>query len=132
MKRSLLTLLVVAPLAACSWGIKLDSGGEKVRAAWNQDVGAGCKEMGKITVSVADHVGPINRSGLKVSDELEVMARNEGARMGADTVQPVGEPQDGEQSWRAFHCGPAARDKPAMHIQQRGKDGSVETFPVKN
>lgn len=132
MKRLLLTMFAVVPIAACSWGIKLDSGGEKVRAAWNQDVGPGCKDMGKITVSVLDRLGPINRRDLKVRDELEVMARNEAARMGADTVQPVGDPQDGEQAWRAFHCGPAARDKPAMRIEQRGKDGEVETFPVKN
>lgn len=133
MKRSLLTLLLTTPLVACSWGIKLDSGGEKVRTAWNEDVGAGCKDMGKITVSVLDHVGPVNRRDLRVRDELEVMARNEAARMGADTVQPVGDPQDGEQAWRAFHCGPASREgKPAMRIQQRGKDGAVETFPVKN
>lgn len=132
MKHPMLSLLLAVPLAACSWGIKLDSGGEKVRAAWNQDVGAGCKDMGKITVSVLDHVGPVNRRDLKVRDELEVMARNEAARMGADTVQPAGDPQDGEQVWRAFHCGPATRDKPAIRIEQRGKDGSVETFPVKN
>ena len=75
-----LPLLIVAtlPLAACSWGIKLDSGGNKVRTAWNGDVG-GCKEMGKITVSVLDHVGPVDRRDLKVRDELEVMARNEAA-----------------------------------------------------
>lgn len=133
MKRLLLILFVVVPLGACSWGIKLDSGGRKVRTAWNQEVGAGCKDMGKITVSVLDHVGPVNRRDLKVRDELEVMARNEAARMGADTIQPAGEPQDGEQSWRAFHCGPAVQDgqQPAMRIEQRGKDGAVETFPVK-
>jgi hypothetical protein len=132
MKRFLLILSAAAPLAACSWGVKLDSGGEKVRTAWNQDVGAGCKDMGKVTVSVLDHVGPIGRRDLKVRDELEVLARNEAARMGADTVQPVGDPQDGEQAWRAFHCGPASREgKPAMRIEQRNENGTVETYPVK-
>lgn len=132
MKRVALILAAAVPLAACSWGIKLDSGGEKVRAAWNGDVGARCKDLGKITVSVLDHVGPVNRRDLKVRDELEVMARNEAARMNADTVQPLGEPRDGEQSWRAFHCGPVSRDgqPPAMRIEQRGKDGAAETFPI--
>jgi len=64
------------------------------------------------------------------------MARNEAAGMGADTVKPIGEPRDGEQSWNAYHCGAVARgDKPAMRIEQRdraGNEAPVETFPVKD
>ena len=128
-----LPLLIVAtlPLAACSWGIKLDSGGNKVRPAWNVDVG-GCKEMGKITVSVLDHVGPVDRRDLKVRDELEVMARNEAADMSADTIKPLGDPRDGQQDWAAYHCGPRANaNRPAMRIEQKNSNGAVETYPVK-
>lgn len=128
-----LPLLIVAtlPLAACSWGIKLDSGGNKVRTAWNGDVG-GCKEMGKITVSVLDHVGPVDRRDLKVRDELVVMARNEAADMSADTIKPLGDPRDGEQDWAAYHCGPRANaNRPAMRIEQKNSNGAVETYPVK-
>ena len=42
MKASLILAALAASLAACSWGIKLDSGGEKVRVAWDGNVG-GCK-----------------------------------------------------------------------------------------
>ena len=97
-----LLLALCLPLAACSWGIKLDSGGNKVRTAWNGDV-AGCRDVGKVTVSVLDHVGPMDRNGIKVRDELEVMARNEAASLGADTIKPLGDPRDGEQGWAAFH-----------------------------
>ena|SRR5665213_747512 len=130
----LLPLLIAAilPLAACSWGIKLDSGGDKVRAAWNGDVG-GCKEMGKITVSVLDHVGPIDRRDVKVRDELEVMARNEAAGMGADTIKPLGDPRDGQQDWFAYHCGPRANAaRVPMRIEQKDRNGAVETYPVKD
>ena len=124
-----LSLVLCLPLAACSWGIKLDSGGDKVRTAWNGDV-AGCREAGKVTVSVLDHVGPMDRNGLKVRDELEVMARNEAATLGADTIKPLGDPRDGEQSWAAYHCG---TDKRApMRIEQKNADGSTETFPIRN
>ena len=129
-----LTLLIVAatlPLAACSWGIKLDSGGDKVRTAWNGDVGA-CKDMGKISVSVLDHVGPVDRSDLKVRDELEVMARNEAASLDADTIKPLGDPRDGQQNWAAYHCGPGQRTRQAMRIEQKNPDGTVETYPVKD
>lgn len=133
MVRSFVMVAAVASLAACSWGIKLNSDGEKVRTAWNGDVG-GCRDMGKITVSVMDHLGPVNRRDLKVRDELEIMARNEAVGIGADTIKPLGDPRDGEQSWGAYHCGTVARgDKPAMRIQQRDRsEGTVETYPVKD
>ena len=132
MKTLSLIALLTLPLAACSWGIKLDSGGRNVRAAWSGDV-SGCRDMGKITVSVLDHVGPVDRSDLKVSDELEVMARNEAAGLGADTVKPLGNPRDGEQNWAAYRCGPAAAvNRPPARIEQKNSDGSVETFPIKH
>jgi len=127
-----LLLALCLPLAACSWGIKLDSGGEKVRTAWNGDV-AGCRDVGKVTVSVLDHVGPMDRNGIKVRDELEVMARNEAASLGADTIKPLGDPRDGEQGWAAYHCGRGDTGKRApMRIEQKNEDGSTETFPIKN
>jgi len=132
MRLRTLSLVLCLPLAACSWGIKLDSGGEKVRTAWNCDVG-GCREAGKVTVSVLDHVGPMDRNGIKVRDELEVMARNEAASLGADTIKPLGDPRDGEQSWGAYHCGRGdTNNRAPMRVEQKNADGSTETFPVKN
>ena len=63
------------------------------------------QRLGKLTVSVLDRVGPVDRNGIKVSDELEIMARNEAAGLGADTIRPLGEPHDGAQSWGAYSCG---------------------------
>lgn len=132
MKTLPLILVLGLPLAACSWGIKLDSGGDKVRTAWDGKVD-GCKDMGRVTVSVLDHVGPVDRSDLKVRDELEVMARNEAAGLGADTIVPLGDPRDGQQSWSAHHCGPLVRtNRPAMRIEQKSADGKVETYPIKD
>ncbi|MEO5624038.1 MAG: DUF4156 domain-containing protein [Dokdonella sp.] len=132
MKTLPLIFLMSLPLAACSWGIKLDSGGDKVRTAWDGKV-PGCKDMGRVTVSVLDHLGPVDRSGLKVSDELEVMARNEAAGLSADTIVPLGDPRDGQQSWGAYHCGPVAHTaRPPMRIEQKDSDGKVETYPIKD
>ncbi len=129
MKR-LLPLLVVLPLAACSWGIKMESGGKAMRVAWNDDVSA-CRDLGKVTVSVLNRVGPIDRSKIKVNDELEIMARNEASTMqGADTIKPLGEVRDGQQSWGVYSCGGAlSRNAPPRQAPQ-GKDG-VETFPIR-
>ncbi|KGI79095.1 DUF4156 domain-containing protein [Oleiagrimonas soli] len=128
-------LLVLAVLtltvAGCTWGIKLNEGGKKVHTAWTQDVSQ-CKQLGRVTVSVMDRVGPIDRNDIKVRDELEVMARNEAASMGADTVKPLGEPLDGEQAWGAYQCGQAAM-KPAAATtgtSAQPQDGSAQTYPV--
>ena len=131
MKASLALPALAALLGACSWGIKLDSGGEKVRVAWDGNVG-GCHDAGKVTVSVLDRVGPVDRSGLKVSDELEIMARNEAAGLGADTIRPLGEPRDGAQSWGAYTCGSVVR----VPVRREGEappppGEAVETYPVK-
>lgn len=130
MNKLALSLLALAlPLAACSWGIKLDSGGNKVRTAWNDDVSA-CQGVGSVTVSVLDRVGPLDRNSLKVRDELEVMARNEAASLGADTVKPKGEPRDGAQSWGAYRCGPVAAERSPTRLRERDTEGQAETFPV--
>ena len=120
---------MILTLAACSWGIKLDSAGRDVRVAWQEDVSQ-CRLVGAISVSVLGKVGPVDRNALKVSDELEVMARNQAASIQADTIKAIDQPHDGEQSWNAYTCGrnaarTTAPPKPAPKV-----DG-VETYPIK-
>jgi len=84
---------------------------------------------------VLDRVGPVDRSGLKVSDELEIMARNEAAGLGADTIRPLGEPHDGAQTWGAYTCGnvvrvPVRRDGDTQPPPPPGQ--AVETYPIKD
>ncbi|MEP6881980.1 MAG: DUF4156 domain-containing protein [Dokdonella sp.] len=120
---------MILTLAACSWGIKLDSAGRDVRVAWQEDVSQ-CRLVGAISVSVLGKVGPVDRNALKVSDELEVMARNQAASIQADTIKAIDQPHGGEQNWNAYACGRSATRvtpvaKPATKI-----DG-VETYPIK-
>ena len=93
-------------LSACTYGIVLDPGGQNVRVAWNGNTGIRpCRDLGKVTVSVLSRIGPVDRNDIKVRDELEIMARNQAAQMHADTIVPLGEPHDGEQSWEGYACG---------------------------
>lgn len=129
--KQILPLLLILPLAACSWGIKLDSAGRDVRVAWQDDVSQ-CRLIGAITVSVLGKVGPVDRNALKVGDELEVMARNQAGSMQADTIKPIDKPRNGEQNWNAYACGRSASraaSKPPAGTQ--GAD-PVETYPVKD
>jgi hypothetical protein len=136
MRKTLLMLAPVLLLGGCTWGITLDSAAKNVRTAWSGDVSA-CQSLGKVTVSVMDRVGPVNRNDITVRDELEVLARNEAAKMHADTIKPLAEPADGSQPWGAYLCGarlmtparspsthPAAPANPAA-------PGNAQTFPVK-
>jgi hypothetical protein len=131
MRKTLLMLVPFFLLGACSWGIKLDDGAKNVRTAWSGDVSA-CRDLGKVTVSVMDHVGPVDRNNITVRDELEVMARNEAAKMHADTIKPLSEPADGSQPWGIYQCGahvPNASQAPSRAAGSVPAKGA-ETFPV--
>jgi hypothetical protein len=139
MRKTLLLLVPIALLGACTYGITLDDAGKNVRTAWSGDVSQ-CRDLGKVTVSVMDHVGPIDRNDIKVRDELEVMARNEAAKMHADTIKPLSDPTDGSQPWGAYQCGnaqlaPAARPanpaNPNPAQPGTAAPGAFETYPVK-
>lgn len=138
--RKTLLLAPVVLLSACSWGIKLDDAGRAVRTAWNSDVSQ-CQDLGKVTVSVMDRVGPIDRNDIKVRDELEVMARNEAAKMNADTIKPLSEPSDGSQPWGAYRCGPArssampappAATSSTPAPPQDVPSGGFQTYPIQS
>ena len=134
--RKTLLLVPVVLLSACSWGIKLDDSGKAVRTAWSGDV-SHCQELGKVTVSVMDRVGPVDRNQIKVRDELEVMARNEAAKMNADTIKPLAEPTDGSQPWGAYRCGRAgaapgaAAPANAASAPQTVPAAGFQTYPIK-
>jgi hypothetical protein len=96
--RKTLLLLVPVLLSACTYGITLDDAAKNVRTAWGGDV-SGCRDMGKVTVSVQDHIGPVDRNNITVRDELEVLARNQAAELHADTIKPLADPTDGSQPW---------------------------------
>ena len=130
MRKTLLLLVPILLLGAYSWGITLDSAGKNVRTAWSGDVSS-CRELGKVTVSVMNRVGPVDRNDIKVRDELEVLARNEAAKMHADTIKPLAEPADGSQPWGAYQCG-SNPPKPGAGrpASAQSAKGDVQTFPV--
>lgn len=126
-KTLLITVALTVLLSGCSWGIKLDHAGRQVHTNWNGDMSV-CQRLGKVTVSVANRLGPLNRNNIKVRDELEVLARNEaGAMQGADTIQPLAEPRDGNQPWAVYQCSGATTITPGAGSST---SGNAQTFPV--
>ncbi|MBL0028230.1 MAG: DUF4156 domain-containing protein [Rhodanobacteraceae bacterium] len=102
--RLIVSLVLVLPLmaAGCTW-VEPAAAGKQVQVASGQNLGA-CTSKGAITVSVKHRVGLYRRNDLKVRDELESLARNEAARIGADTIQAADEPLNGEQRFGAYDC----------------------------
>ncbi len=93
--------LQVSLLGACTW-IKLTEGGTNVSQASEADV-VNCQKVGIVSAHTRDQV-VVNRSDSKVREELLVLARNEAARLGGDSIVPMGPQREGEQDFTAYKC----------------------------
>jgi hypothetical protein len=125
----LLAAATTLTLGACTW-VPMEPQGATVRVArFGEDLSY-CARRGDVTVSVRERVGFYERNPLKVRDELEVLARNEAPRLGADTLQPLEEPVEGEQRFVAMSCRGATRVVETIE-PVRHADEVVETFPLR-
>ncbi|KFN50625.1 DUF4156 domain-containing protein [Arenimonas composti] len=124
--------LALATLAGCTW-VKMAPGADQVRVARASEDLSACTRRGEVAVSVKDRLGPLGRNEIKVRDELEVLARNEAPGLGADTVQPRGEPDDGEQRFGAYSCGGRVVGRaPAAGRDRPREDGAAEVIPLED
>ena len=96
--------LVVLLLSACSW-VKMTPEGEEVTVAKAAHV-ANCKFAGTTTVSVKSDIVSFKRDAEKMKTELETLARNEANKLKGDTIVPVSEIKDGEQTFKVYKCNP--------------------------
>ena len=96
-------LLVIAFSSGCTW-VALEDSGKRVRVVGSAAEVEGCESKGEITTSVRDKVAFVSRDPAKVNDEIEALARNQAAELGADTVRGVGEMDNGSKRFDAFRC----------------------------
>jgi len=127
--------LAACLLGACTW-VEMEPQGRAIRVAMVGEDLSGCERRGEVAVSVRDRVGFVERNELKVRDELEVLARNEAAGIGADTLQQTGDPVDGEQRFVGYACRGAARvatpvTAPLTAEEAAVDPGTAETFPIR-
>jgi hypothetical protein len=105
LRTPLLTLATTALLAGgCTW-VHMAPGAKDVRVLPQGTPPAGCEKRGEIAVTVRDSIAFYERNQLRVIEELETLARNEAPGLGADTIQPVSPPVDGDQRFAAWRCG---------------------------
>lgn len=103
MRLVLLAAASTVLLSACTW-VHLAPNAKNVRVGAGA-VPSGCEKRGEVSVSVKDSVAFYERNNLRVRDELETLARNEAPGLQADTLQPLGDPANGEQRFAAYRCG---------------------------
>ena len=96
-------LLVLAFTSGCTW-VALEDSGKRVRVVASAAEVEGCESKGEITASVRDRVAFVARDPAKVNDELEALARNQAAELGADTVRGASEMDNGSKRFDAFRC----------------------------
>ena len=66
---------------------------------------SGCTPAGRIEVSATSGFSVVKRNPLRVKDELETLARQEAAKIAANTINPREAPSaDGHQSFEAWRC----------------------------
>jgi hypothetical protein len=103
MKFLAIAVLGIFLISGCTW-VKPTPGGDQIRVALSPAEVAGCKELGKTTVSLLDKVGYFKRGQKKVEDELFVLGRNSAAEMGGDTILPVSDIFQGERRFAVYRC----------------------------
>ena len=104
MRPAVLAVASAVLLSACTW-VHLAPAAKNVRVIPAGATPAGCEKRGEVSVSVKDSVAFYERNTLRVRDELETLARHEAPGLQADTLQPLGDPANGEQRFAAFRCG---------------------------
>ena len=97
-----LTLLTGAVLLTGCTFVQLSDAGAGVAQLGSGDV-ANCESKGVVSTQTRAKV-VVSRSDEAVGEELAVLARNEAAKLGANAIVPIAQPEDGAQSFRAFLC----------------------------
>ena len=119
---SLIAVALLGSLSACTF-VKMAPGADQVRVVAQGASPAACEKRGEIEVSVKDRLGPYEREPLRVSDELETLARNEAP----EPERRHHAAQGGARRWRAALPGLSLRRRPGG---ARAPKDRAETVPL--
>ncbi len=101
-----LNIAIAAVLAGgvhgCTW-VKTTPVGESVRVVSAEAV-KNCQRKSKVIVSLKSRVAGVERNQTKVANELATLARNEGGRLGGDTVVAESAISEGSQEFGVYVC----------------------------
>jgi hypothetical protein len=102
-KRIALPFLLAA-LAGCTWVTPSPEAMQADIKVVDQSKVADCQKLAMNVLKVADHLGTLQRMPGDVDHDLQVMAINQAAIIGADTVSALGPVDQGSQGWGLYRC----------------------------
>ncbi len=103
---TMLALLSIATLSACSSAIIGKKEGFDYVSLANADQVANCQTKGKINITVMAKIGIIPRSKKDVEDNLLQMARNNAVESSADTLVKGESTELGTRTFDMYKCRP--------------------------
>lgn len=98
----LMAAVCASVASGCTW-VEPTEAGKQVVIAQDFNV-TGCRKLGTTKTSVKAKVGAFGRNVEKVEKELEMLAQDEAAGMGGDTIVPQGPVSDGERAYDVYRC----------------------------
>lgn len=97
-------LLLALGLGGCAW-VDVEEEARTVAVRRTKTEVVGCTERGRVSAQTRSKVGFIARNETTVAVELERLARNRAAKLGADVIVPTGPvTAEGSRSYSAWSC----------------------------
>lgn len=103
MRRVVIALgLLSSLLSGCAF-VQLNDGAGSVALSTPEAVG-GCRKLASTSVSVVPRFGIVERSQEAMGAELDILARNEAAQTGGNTVVAASPMLDGRRRYDIYRC----------------------------
>ena len=99
----ILVVMLAFVLAGCQWVKATD---ESSNVSLKDDVKGviDCQLLGTASSYVKTKIGIFSRGKAKVAEELALLAKNEAAKMGGDTIVAASDVEDSRQSFDVYRC----------------------------
>lgn len=101
--RNLGALCLVGLLAACQSWVELSDAGRNVSIV-TPATAEDCERLGRVTATSREQVAGLRRDPERLQRELQALARNEAAGLGANAILATTEVTDGRQTFDALRC----------------------------
>jgi len=103
MSKKLMTIAITGLLGACSW-VDLSEQGKQVFIV-DQSYVTNCQKVGNVSAKTRKAlIAGSPREADRIANELQILARNEAAKISANTLVAKAAPKNGEQHFNAYYC----------------------------
>lgn len=127
-----LGLLILLGLAGCTWVTPSpDAQGANILVLYKSALGP-CRLLTENQLTVADKLGMLQRVPADVEHDLQTMAINQAASVGANGVSALSDLNGGTQTWGIYKCPPGMQlsaSPPPTTVTAPTATTGVKTIP---